>query len=144
MTTESRRITVDYGNTLEEMIAAGNYDSVNGLITPDRFRMNGTGIEEFDTCLLHLAGPPSWMKSRYMSDPFNLFSVKIERLLAYGAATREEYYPGPIIGLGSIIEHEGYYLTPFICSWDAKRILDLRWVYYGWDPSCRFLKAFKM
>jgi hypothetical protein len=42
-TVSTSLITVDYGNSLQAMIAAGKYDWVNSGITAKRFPVEGTG-----------------------------------------------------------------------------------------------------
>lgn len=46
-------ITIDYGMSLEAMIAAGEYDWKNGNITAEKFPVEGTGIKKFRTRLFH-------------------------------------------------------------------------------------------
>jgi hypothetical protein len=45
--------TIDFEQTLETMIAAGNYDWKNNRITADRFPVKGTGIKMVRNRLFH-------------------------------------------------------------------------------------------
>ena len=47
------RLTVDYSQSLEEMIAAGRYDWTNDNITAKRFSIEGNGIVEYEARYFH-------------------------------------------------------------------------------------------
>lgn len=140
---EKTVIRIDYAQPLEDMIEAGRYYRVNGLITPKRFPITGTGVVEFEPGIFHPANPVSWWDDLNVADPLHVWRIGIEYLLAYGAATAERRHAHPIIALGAITEVDRHLLVAYLGDEDGKRILDLRWFYHGWDPSCRFLTACK-
>ena len=49
-------ISVDYSETLEQMIAAGRYDWKNSDLTAKRFPIKGKGIVEFEAMLVDPTG----------------------------------------------------------------------------------------
>jgi len=52
--TDQFRLTVDYGQSLPEMIAAGHYDWTNDNITVNRFPITGAGTVSVEARLFHL------------------------------------------------------------------------------------------
>ena len=79
-------ISVDYGHTLEEMIAAGRYDWVNSDITAKRFPISGVGVMQFETKLFHFGHDISSDEAERRiaaDDPTNPWTpAKIEHTLA--------------------------------------------------------------
>lgn len=132
-------VTVNYGLTLEQMIAAGRYDWANGEIDKAGFVINGHGDLAVN---LELAYPGR----NILSDGFiaNL-DPEIHRVataeegLAFGAKYPEIQRQYPIVILGSVgqIEGEGYVLGLY-CS-DTERDLHLYWYGHDWGILCRFL-----
>lgn len=74
------KVTVDYGQTLEQMIAAGKYDHVGPHFTPsERFPISGEGKVEREVVLV---GPyhGHWVEN--VLEELGLRPAKIEELLA--------------------------------------------------------------
>jgi len=142
-TTTKQIITVDYGKSLEEMIAAGNYDWVNGNITAKKFSIEGTGNVQYEPKVFHF--------DRYISSEDAVAAIKaddrqnpwepakIEGLTAYGTKNPEEQRQYPIIGLGSVAEVGGDRGVPGLGRSGARRSLGLYWWGGGWGGRCRFL-----
>src|SRR3989338_3704538 len=103
-------LKVDYGQTLEQMIAASNYGkggkNWNSDITAKRFPIVGTGTAEFEFKVFDFGRDISSesaveaIKADDKSNPWE--PAKTEHTLAYGAQFPEEQRKNPIIGLGSV------------------------------------------
>src|SRR5438477_11004884 len=93
--------TIDYGQTLDEMIAAGGYDSVDDGITVEHFPITGAGQVTVQLVLVH----PGVFESQ--SGAQGLQPAKLEHLLAYGAQLAhgapywERHDPHLVVALGS-------------------------------------------
>jgi hypothetical protein len=136
-------ITVDYGKSLQEMIASGHYDWINSDITPKRFPIAGSGTAQLEVKLFHF--------DRYISskdavaaitaeDPQHPWEpAKIETVLAYGAKNPDEQRKHPIIALGSVAKVIGCRHVPCLRVDDRRRDLDLRWWGVDWLGRYRFL-----
>jgi hypothetical protein len=140
---ESFRLTVDYGQTLEQMIAAGNYDWKNDDLTAKRFPIKGAGIVEFEACLFHfdrVIESKDAIKAIESADKDNPWTpAKTEHVLSFGIAFPEEQRKYPIVGLGSVAQVDGDRRVPGLWRGGSGRSLDLRWFGDGWYWYCRFL-----
>jgi hypothetical protein len=141
-------VAVDYHKSLQDMIAEGHYDWVNGDITPKWFSITGTGIVQFETKVFHFARDitsdhaVAAIKADDKRNPWE--PAKIESLLAYGAKHPDEQRQYPIIALGSVAEVYGFRHVPCLFRNDAERDLDLSWCDYDWYGSYRFLAVRKL
>src|SRR3990167_10054902 len=139
-------LSVDYGRSLDQMIAAGNYDWKNSDITAKRFPVVGNGIEQFEAKLFHFdrnTVSQDNVDAIKADDPANPWEPgKIEHLLAFGAKYPEEQRKYPVIALGSVAEVDGGRRVPCLDRDDAER--DLYWWVDGWDGYCRFLAVRKL
>jgi hypothetical protein len=143
--TQDRVITIDYGMSLEDMIAAGKYNWKNIYIKAKKFPVQGEGVVQYQAKLFRF--------DRYISSEHAVAAIKashrktrwepakIEHLLAYGAKNPEEQRQYPIVGLGSVAEVHGSRRVPFL---DAERGLSLDWWDGGWDGDFRFLAVRKL
>ncbi|MDB5265339.1 MAG: hypothetical protein JWM39_52 [Parcubacteria group bacterium] len=140
---ESFRLTVDYGQTLEQMIAAGNYDWKNDDLTAKRFPIKGDGIVEFEVCLFHfdrMIESKDAIKAIEAADSTNPWApAKTEHLLSFGIAFPEEQRKYPVIGLGSVARVGGYRNVPGLWEYGSERDLRLYWFEGEWGGLCRFL-----
>ena len=132
-------ITVDYGTSLQAMIAAGNYDWVNPNITAERFPVVGKGIVRFK--------PKLFDSPRYISSEHAVAAMKKEKFtpathvhgLAFGATFPDEQRKYLIVCLGSSAQVLGDRRVVYLCRRAAGRYLDLsRWGGF-WDGFWRLL-----
>lgn len=140
-------LTVDYGLTLEQMIAAGNYDWKNDDLTDKRFPIKGEGVQEFEACLIHPNRSISsedciqLIKDADKTNPWQ--PAETEHLLAFGAKYPEEQRKFPIIALGSVGKVVGARYVPYLRKGGSERDLDVDWFDGGWSADCRFLAVRK-
>jgi hypothetical protein len=131
--------TIDFGQSLEDMIATGKYDSANADITAKHFPVEGVGIQKFRSKLFHF--------NRYISSKAAVAAIKKEGFepathvhgLAFGATFPDEQRKYPIACLGS--SARVVRVRRFVCLYrlDAERLLDLfRWSDY-WSDYGRVL-----
>lgn len=147
-TTDIFRLTVDYGQTLEQMIAAGRYDWKNDDITAKRFPVEGKGIVEFEGRYFHFnrnISSENAVGGIELADTVNPWSpAKIEHVLSHGATFPEEQRKFPIVGLGSVAWVYGDRSVPGLYGVDSGRRLSLGWWSGDWRPICRFLAVRKV
>lgn len=141
-------LPVDYGQSLEAMIAAGQYDWKNSDITAKRFPITGKGVVEFEARYFHFnrdISSENAIKEIEAADTKNPWSAaKIEHVLSHGKTFPEEQRKFPIIGLGSVAKVFGDRRVPVLRSDGSQRNLDLRWFGGGWPPIYRFLAVRKV
>ena len=136
-------LSVDYGQSLEQMIAEGNYDWKNSDITAKRFPVVGNGIEQFEAKIFHFdrnTASQDNVDAIKADDPANPWEPgKIEHLLAFGAKYPEEQRKYPVIALGSVAKVDGLRRVPCLGVRGRERDLGLGWWNDGWLGRCRFL-----
>ncbi len=136
---DSFPITIDYTQSLAEMIKSGKYDWSNSDITEKRFPVKGESQVELSGELVHL--------NRYLSSEEVIKEIerramrpaKIEELLGFGAKYPEEQRKYPIIALGSVAEVGGFRYVPFLGRHNSERYLRLTWWGSVWSDFYRFL-----
>ena len=143
------RLTVDYGQSLEAMIADGHYDWKNNDITAERFPITGDGIVEFEGRYFHFncnVSLENTIKEIEVADTANPWSAaKIEHVLSHGKTFPEEQRKFPIIGLGSVAKVLGNRLVSYLGKGGSERYLDLLYRFdYVWSPGYRFLAVRKV
>jgi hypothetical protein len=132
-------ITVNYGMSLHDMIAAGKYDWVDSGIAPAKFPVAGKGIIRFKPKLFHF--------SRYISSEDAVAAIEKEKFLpakhehgcAFGAANPDEQRKYPIACLGSSARVSAVLRVVCLGRGDAKRYLSLSYLRGDWDDPWRFL-----
>ncbi len=132
-------LIVDYGQTLEQMIAAGRYDWKNDDITTKRFPVEGKGTIEFEAVLFHFDKDISSEDAKKQIEEAGYEVGKIEHILSFGANYPEEQRKFPVVGLGSVGEVNGYRRVPYLGRVVSERGLDLDWWGDDWGAYCRFL-----
>ena len=141
---ESITLSVDYSHSLDQMIAAGNYDWTNSDITAKRFPVQGEGIERFEAKVFHF---DRTMSSEAAVDAIKAAGFepgKTEHLLAFGEKYPEEQRKYPIIALGSVALVDGHRCAPCLFRHDAERYLHLFWWDDDWRGYYRFLAVRKL
>lgn len=141
---ESVTLSVDYGRSLDQMIAAGSYDWKNDNITAKKFPVQGSGVEQFEVKIFHF---DRTTQSRDNVDTIKFAGWepgKIEHLLAFGEKYPDEQRKYPIIALGSVAEVRGHRNVPYLSRNGARRYLDLNWWDGVWGGSVRFLAVRKL
>lgn len=136
---ETLTITVDYGLSFVEMIAAGGYDWKNGDITEERFPVKGIGKVERDVELVHYGYDISSEDAVKDLAKRGLRPATIEELLAFGTKYPDLQRKFPIVALGSSARVSVFRYVPCLCGSDARRDLYLYWCGDDWDGCCRFL-----
>jgi hypothetical protein len=122
-------ITVDYGQSLQAMIAAGKYDWVKLSITADKFPVEGTGIKKFRNKLFRFG--------RYISSEAAVAAMQKEKFtpathvhgLAFGATFPDTQRKFPIACLGSFVRVFGFRSVVCLHGVGDQRHLHL----YDWD-----------
>ena len=136
-------LTVDYGQSLEQMIAAGRYDSKDDYITAERFPIEGNGTVEFEAVIVEFDNDTSSEDAKKQIEEAGYEVGKIEHVLSFEAIYPEEQPKFPIIGLGTIGDIDGYRYVPYISGEASNRCLNLsRWI-ISWGPGCPFLAVRK-
>lgn len=148
ITSDTFYLTVDYGLSLEQMIAAGQYDWKNDDITEKRFPIKDGGIMEFEACHFHFnrnISSENAIKEIEAADSKNPWSAaKIEHVLSHGKTFPEEQRKFPILGLGSVAKVDGDRYVPGLDEDGSGRGLGLSWFGGGWGSIGRFLAVRKV
>jgi hypothetical protein len=138
------KVTVDYGQTLEQMIAAGKYDGVIRYITPEHFPILGGDKVERELVLVHLNKVATTDEVLAELDRRGLRPAKIEELLVLGALRPELQREFPLVAIGSHwLSPDGY--RRFVSlGWrgSERQVLGLFWS-DDWAGFCRFLAVRK-
>jgi hypothetical protein len=130
---------VDYAQSLEEMIAAGRYDWVNGSLNAKLFPVVGKGAVEFEAVLFHFGKGISSDAAKKQIEAAGYEVGKIEHILSFGANYPDEQRKFPIVGLGSVAEIGVDRLVPCLDRGGSKRGLNRTWWGSTWPAHCRFL-----
>ena len=132
-------VTVDYGMSLADMIAAGRYDWTNSDITAKHFPVKGEGKAEVEIQLVHfdrVMGSDDVIREL---DKMGLRPAAIEELLAFGAKYPDVQREFPIVALKSVWRSAfGYRYVACLSGDGSGRDLHLRWFGFGWSEFCRF------
>ncbi len=133
------KVTVDYAQSLAEMIKAGKYDWVNSDITAEHFPIQGKGKQDVEVVLFHFGKEITSEQVLEVLETQGYRGAKIEEMLALGAAYPELQKQFPILTLGSVWQGPGgSRFVPYL-DWDgAGRDLRLDWLGRGWRGYYRF------
>jgi hypothetical protein len=137
-------VTIDYDQSLADMIAAGKYDWKNEDITAKNFPMQGNGAVNLKIVLIHPNRNIESEDSVREQDQIGLRPATLPELLAYGAKYPETQREFPIVALGSswVCPH-GYRSVPYLSDWDEERDLCLGDWDGAWGARYRFLAVRK-
>ena len=131
------KVLVDYGQTLQRMIANGKYDYVNSDITSGNFPTTGNGKQEVVVELAHFGRD---MESDAVLKKFEargLRAATLPELLAFGATYPEKQREFPIVALGSVRRRDVDRVVPYLNGDGSKRLLYLSWIDNRWNGRCR-------
>jgi hypothetical protein len=133
-------IAVDYGMSLQNMIAAGHYDRTSDKITARRIPIVGSGIVKFQAKLHHFDRRISSEQAVKRLTRAGVWEpAKIEHLLAFAAKNPAEQRNYPIVALGSVARVYLQRHVPFVDGDNSERDLELSWWSGYWFDHCRFL-----
>ena len=141
---DSFTITVNYSQSLAEMIKAGKYDWTNSDITEKHFPVKGGGVVERMLTIHHYNRAMESKEVIAALEAIGKEPVPVEDLLAFGAKYPEEQQKYPIIALGSVARVRGSRDVPYLGRRDSERVLGLRWFGGRWSEDCRFLARNKV
>lgn len=138
---EPYAVVVDYGLSLEQMIAAGHYGYVNPDITPEHFPVTRTRVTvDTDAMLVHLDHSMSTDDALLELDHLGLRPGDLPELLALGAKHPDLQRSFPIVELASVWTFGGgYRYVADLCGYAHARSLNLFDVALVWFDDCRFL-----
>lgn len=139
------RVVVDYGRSLAQMIAAGNYDWANKDINVDHFPIQGSGQQNVVVELVHFGRD---MASDEVLKEFaarGLRAATLPELLAFGATCPEKQREFELelvivcVDPGSVWQdHRDLRHVPYLCTRRSERELRLYWGGGRWGDGCRF------
>lgn len=122
------RVTVNYDQTVEEMVSAGNFDQVNSDINSEHFPVNHHGTSEVEMVLV-LFNVNDYISSdivMHKLDKMGLRPANLLELLAFGAAYPNEQRKARIVALGSVWHRPiGDRFMPYLDGDPVKRGLNL-------------------
>lgn len=138
------RVTVDYGQSLKEMITAGVYDWVDPKITAKHFRLPGRGRVEIPLTIVSYPLPMTGGQVVGALAEQGLQPARLEHLLAFDAV-HAMLYDMCLVALGMMwVDPEGTAQVPYlrdIVIDGEHQTLDLALEPFDreWELSTRFL-----
>lgn len=133
-------VSINYGLSLEEMIAAGRYDWKNDDITAKHFPERGEGVSDIEIQLVHfnrVMGSSDEVIREF--DKMGLRPASIEELLAFGAKYPDVQRQFPIVALKSLWRRlRGHRYVPYLDRNVHERCLYLYVFEGGWYENYRF------
>ena len=135
--TTTYSVSVDYGRSFRQMVAAGKYDGYDA--DPRHFPINGTGVVSVNLQLVHL--------DRWASTEDVLYRIKedgsrpamTEELLMFGAQHPEVQLKFKIVCLGPSSKYGSDRRVLCLASGARYRNLYWEWSACLWQPGTRFL-----
>lgn|GEM_PF-1826592 len=126
-------ITVDYDQSLAQMIAADKFDLVHHQITWRHFRVRGIGQVNLDAVLVRFNSRLTGQEALAKLEKNNLRPATIAELLAFGVKYPDKQRTQAIVALGSSWENleDGRVITPCLIGCEhlpaslTGRLLDL-------------------
>jgi hypothetical protein len=136
-------ITIDYGQTIDQMIEVGKYDYRSDNIKADNFSIEGEGKVTAQLVLVHFNRDISLKDAIKKMEQLGLTPAKTEHLLAYGALHWQRD-PELVVALGSSwVNPGGHRFVPALRGCSGRRKLGLRWFDVDWGYGWRFLAVRK-
>lgn len=136
-------VTVDYGQSLEEMIKGGGHDVTNDDITADNFPIVGEGQTKVDALLLHFDRSITAKNVVKKMEEMGLRPATLPELVAYSA---KHWKRGQllVVALGSVWEDpNGDRYVPCLLRSNPLRHLDLDSWEGAWGEEAHFLAVRK-
>ena len=130
---------IDFGQSLETMIAAGKYDWKNDAITADKFPVEGVGKKKFRNKLFHFSHNISSEDAITVMKKENFLTGGYVHGLAFGATFPEEQRKYPIVCLDLSAQVHGCRYVVCLRRCGAGRGLGLNCWDGVWHDSWRFL-----
>ncbi len=132
-------VTVDYTQTVEEMVQAGKYDWKNSDISSKNFPVKRREPGKVEVHLIHFNRAISSDDAIKELDRMGFRLAELPELLALGAQHPDEQKKYPIIALGSVWQDPGGDRdVPYLVRNDSGRGLSLGWFEGGWGEDYRF------
>lgn len=144
-------LTVDYSQSLEQMIAIGGYDRKSDRLTAAAFPIRGAGIVRYEPCLFSSRAAISseevidLIKQEDEDHPWE--PAAVEHLLAFGISCpniqRKVHVVAP--AAISIVKVDNWYQIPYLSGGTSHRSLCLTVPCGDWNPiACQFLAVRKI
>ena len=130
----SFKVTIDYGQTLVDMVKAGKYDWLDCNIIQNHFPIKGSGQQEKEVALFLFGRAISSDDAIAEMEKAGYRPARIEELLTLGASQPELQKKFSIIGLGSVWQS----LCPCLHWYGGYRCLALYGLERDWDEDYRF------
>lgn len=136
-------VVVNFGKTVEEMVASGRYDWSNDNFTSKNFSVNGTDVA-VALELVHLNKVISSEDVLRHLEENGMRPTTVEEFLSFGATYPEIQREFPVLCLGSSwVFPDGDRRVPCLLRGGSDRGLGLCWFGGGWLEDCRFLAVRK-
>jgi len=138
-------ITVNYDLTIEQMVVAGNYDSVSTSITQEHFPIQGEGRQEKEVTLFHFN---RWIFSEEVIREMSKLGyqpAEPEDIFAFGIQHRNIQRQFPVLALGSPWQHS-HHRKGYVVRLEGDhtiRSLNLRLFNLKSSPHYRFAAVHK-
>lgn len=131
-------VSVDYDESVEDVLRRGNFSFAHKNITSENFPTERTGKAQIVVALIHLGRPISY-KETVELDRMSSRSVELRELLAFIEKYWDDLVGFPVIALGSALIHQsGRHLIPYICRIGSELNLNLLCAEHGFDKFSRF------
>jgi hypothetical protein len=141
--TASSSLSVTANDTLESLIARGNYDWTNENIVK-KFSFDTLTVGEWEFKLVDPKRDISSADAKTLCETDGWSVSKLEHLLVFGAMFPDAQKKNPIIALGSVCGLVGLQHVSELWYRSYERGLDLDWWRYSWGALCRFLAVRKV
>jgi hypothetical protein len=136
---ETFPLAVNYDLSVEEAIAAGDYQAVNADISGRNFSWTRRGKVDAEIVLVRFDQRMSSEDVLRGLEQEGLRAAELPELLAFGAAYPDEQRKFSVVGLGSVWQdRKSYRNVPCLYEASEGRYLDLHWWDDGWYSLSRF------
>jgi len=132
-------VFVEYGRSVSDLVAAGNYDWKNGEVNDKNFPRPENGSHTVEVQLIHFNRVIRTEEALKELDRQGLKPADLHTLLSLGAKYPDLQREFPIVALGSVWQdRNGNRDVPYLNGSGLERHLDLNWAGNGWSGLCRF------